>query len=127
MHFLEKHPTPWNLTYGDGENTRCRIVDANGEVVITAWDKDSVNTELRGDVFEMIKFINEHQFTLKPADQVIREAREREKNPLHELYHEGYITADDLREAPAIYALVTAQFEQLLGEMQRRANERGIE
>ncbi len=126
MHFLEKHPTPWNLEYSDGENRRGCIVDANGTPVIVAWDEDSVNTELRGDIFELLKFVNEHQFALRPADQIIREAREREKNPLHELFHAGYINVDDLKEAPAIYALVTAQFDQLLGEMQRRADERGI-
>lgn len=127
QHFLEKHPTPWNLEYSDGKNQRARVVDAKGVPVITAWDADSVDTEMRGDVFELLKFINEREFTLQPADKIIREQRDQGKNPLHELYHQGYITVDDLKGAPAIYALVTARVDQLLGEMQRRADERGLE
>lgn len=122
MHFLEKHPTPWQITYGENG----AIVDANNQpVIVTCGDND--NLELRGDVFELLRFINEREFTLQPADKIIREQRDLGNNPLHELYHRGYITVEDLKGAPAIYALVTARIDQLLGEMQRRADERGID
>lgn len=120
-HFLEQHPVPWRLEYGP----QGAIVDARNEIVVEACD-DNDDLELHGDVFELLRFINERGFTLQPADKIIREQRELGKNPLHELYHQGYITVDDLKDAPAIYALVTARVDQLLGEMQRRADERGM-
>lgn len=60
------------------------------------------------------------------ANAAIERARRNGKNPLYELYWEGCITAEDLKQAPEIHALVTAPIEQLLGELADRARERGI-
>ena len=60
------------------------------------------------------------------ANKAIERARRSGRNPLHELYWEGCITAEDLEEAPVIHALVTAPTEKLLEEIADRIQEKGI-
>ncbi len=60
------------------------------------------------------------------ANEAIERAKRNGNNPLYELYWEGCITAEDLEQAPAIHALVTAPTEKLLEEIADRIRERGI-
>lgn len=61
MDFLQKHPTPWEFKeltekeFGAGYKA---IVDANGREVIATLDAERYYSWLRGDVHELIGWVN---------------------------------------------------------------------
>lgn len=130
----------YEVVFTDGQETEA-VLDRNGDAVITARDSEGLHAWFEGDLAGLVEVVNvmglanavapgvtESQTRTqgRDANRIIASARRAGANPLQDLYHAGFITEEHLKEARGIHAVVTAPFEDILDELRRRAEERGI-
>ena len=60
MKFLEKHPTPWThkIVKGSGYGEDSEIIDANGNLVISAHTDEGSYSEFGGEPDALVEWVN---------------------------------------------------------------------